>query len=73
MSIANIMNTSILSQQTAQTAQNNYVTPQSMLRLVRLSMPNIVRNKIFAEYAMTDITNMSEEKTFERINSEYYN
>ena len=70
MSIANVMNTSILSQQAA---QNNYVTPQSMLRLVRLSMPNLVRNKIFAEYAMTDITDMSEEKTFEKINSEYYN
>lgn len=70
MSIANVMNTSILSQQAT---QNNYVTPQSMLRLVRLSMPNLVRNKIFAEYAMTDITDMSEEKTFEKINSEYYN
>ena len=65
-----IANTSILSQQAA---QNNYVTPQSMLRLVRLATPNLVRNKIFAEYAMTDITDMSEEKTFEKINSEYYN
>jgi hypothetical protein len=65
-----IANTSILSQQAA---QNNYVVPQSMLRLVRLAMPNLVRNKIFAEYAMTDITDMSEEKTFEKINSEYYN
>jgi hypothetical protein len=65
-----IANTSILSQQAA---QNNYVVPQTMLRLVRLAMPNLVRNKIFAEYAMTDITDMSEEKTFEKINSEYYN
>jgi len=27
-------------------------TPENMLRLVRLSMPNIVRNKIFTEFAM---------------------
>lgn len=26
--------------------------PENMLRLVRLAMPNIVRNKIFTEFAM---------------------
>jgi len=69
MSIANVMNTSILAQQVA---QSNYVTPQSMLRLIRLSMPNLVRNKIFTEYPITDIIDEPDEKTFEKINSEYY-
>lgn len=27
-------------------------TPENMLRLVRLSMPNIIRNKVFTEFAM---------------------
>jgi hypothetical protein len=33
------------------TALNNF-TPENMLRLVRLSMPNLIRNKIFTEYAL---------------------
>lgn len=32
------------------TALNNF-TPENMLRLVRLSMPNLIRNKVFTEYA----------------------
>lgn len=32
-------------------ALNNF-TPENMLRLVRLSMPNLVRNKIFTEVAL---------------------
>lgn len=30
----------------------NGFTPENMLRLVRLAMPNVVRNKIFTEFAM---------------------
>jgi hypothetical protein len=33
------------------TAFNNF-TPENMLRLVRLAMPNVIRNKIFTEFAM---------------------
>jgi len=32
-------------------AFNNF-TPENMLRLVRLAMPNVIRNKIFTEFAM---------------------
>ena len=32
------------------TALNNF-TPENMLRLVRLSMPNLIRNKVFTEVA----------------------
>jgi hypothetical protein len=32
------------------TALNNF-TPENMLRLVRLSMPNLIRNKLFTEVA----------------------
>ena len=32
-------------------ALNNF-TPENMLRLVRLSMPNLIRNKLFSEYAL---------------------
>lgn len=33
------------------TALNNF-TPENMLRLVRLSMPNLIRNKVFTEVAL---------------------
>ena len=33
------------------TALNNF-TPENMLRLVRLSMPNLIRNRLFSEYAL---------------------
>lgn len=33
------------------TALNDF-TPENMLRLVRLSMPNIIRNKVFTEFAL---------------------
>jgi hypothetical protein len=37
----------------AQTSSNfSGFTPENMLRLVRLAMPNVVRNKIFTEFAM---------------------
>jgi hypothetical protein len=34
------------------TALNDF-TPENMLRLVRLAMPNIIRNKVFTEFALT--------------------
>jgi hypothetical protein len=30
----------------------NDFTPENMLRLVRLAMPNIIRNKVFTEFAL---------------------
>lgn len=30
----------------------NDVTPENMLRLVRLSMPNLIRNRLFSEFAL---------------------
>lgn len=33
------------------TALNNF-TPENMLRLVRLAMPNIIRNKVFSDFAL---------------------
>jgi hypothetical protein len=33
------------------TALNDF-TPENMLRLVRLAMPNIIRNKVFTEFAL---------------------
>ena len=30
----------------------NYSTPQNLMKIVRRSMPNIVRGKIFSEFAM---------------------
>ena len=33
------------------TALNDF-TPENMLRLVRLAMPNLIRNRVFTEFAL---------------------
>lgn len=66
----------------------NKFTPESMLKLVRLQMPQVVSNKIASVYPLTSNTNPSsytikfdyfnetlmfeEEEKFEKINNEYY-
>ena len=62
-------------------SNTNNFTPENMLRLVRLSMPNIVRNKVFSEFAMDsseyNVTFnyedfFSSDEKFEKVNQEYY-
>lgn len=63
-------------------SNTNNFTPENMLRLARLSMPNIVRNKVFLEFAMDDSSEynvtfryedfFSSDEKFDELNKEYY-
>lgn len=65
----------------------NKFTPESMMKLVRLSMPQVISNKIASVYPLTSTNNpssysvkfeyldellVSDEEKFEKISKEYY-